>query len=65
MAVEGDRADTWIERYLDKYRAEAPDLTAEVVRANRIFEVHPERAFGIIERKDAFANRATRWRFTS
>ena len=62
-AVEGDRADTWIERYLDRYRAEAPDLTAEFLRANRIFEVRPERAFGIIEREDAFANRATRWRF--
>ena len=62
-AVEGDRADTWIDRYLDKYRGEAPDLTAEFLRANRIFEVRPERAFGIIEREDAFSTRATRWRF--
>jgi hypothetical protein len=62
-AVEGDRADTWIDRYLDKYRGEAPDLTAEFLRANRIFEVRPERAFGIIEREDAFSSRATRWRF--
>ena len=62
-AVEGDRADVWIERYLDKYAAEASDLSAEFLRANRVFEVRPERAFGIIEREDVFASRATRWRF--
>ncbi len=62
-AVEGDRADTWIERYLEKYSTEAPDLSVDFLRANRIFEVSPERVFGIIEREDAFANRATRWRF--
>jgi general stress protein 26 len=62
-AVEGDRADFWIERYLAKYAAEAPDLSAEFLRVNRIFEVRPRRAFGIIEREDEFASRATRWRF--
>jgi len=62
-AVEGERADAWIDRYLDRYSDEAADLTAEFLRANRIFEVRPERAFGIIEREDAFASRATRWRF--
>ena len=62
-AVEGDRADTWIDRYLTKYATEAPDLSAEFLRANRIFEVRPVRAFGIIEREDEFASRATRWRF--
>lgn len=61
--VEGDRAGTWIDRYLDKYSAEAPDLSADFLRANRIVEVHPDRAFGIIERADVFASRATRWRF--
>jgi hypothetical protein len=61
--VHGDRLDTWIERYLAKYAVEAPDLSADFVRANCVFEVRPERAFGIIEREDAFARRATRWRF--
>ncbi len=59
----GERADAWIVRYLDRYSDEAADLSAEFLRANRIFEVRPERAFGIIEREDAFASRATRWRF--
>ncbi len=62
-AVEGDRADTWIDRYLDKYAGQATELSADFLRANRIFEVHPDRAFGIIEREDEFATRATRWRF--
>ena len=64
-AVEGDRADTWIERYLAKYATEAQELSAEFLRANRIFEVRPERAFGIIDHEPEFATRATRWRFES
>jgi len=28
-----------------------------------MFVMEPERAFGIIEREDAFSTRATRWRF--
>jgi len=31
------------------------------VRSNLIIEVTPDRAFGIIERDDEFAERATRW----
>jgi Pyridoxamine 5'-phosphate oxidase len=53
--------DAWIERYLDKYRGE--DVTADFLRANAIFAVEPELAFGVIERADEFATRATRWRF--
>jgi len=63
-ALEGEHADAWIDRYLDRYSAESADLSAEFLRANRLFEVRPERAFGIIEREDVFASRATRWRFT-
>lgn len=63
-ALEGEHADVWIDRYLDRYSVEAADLSAEFLRANRLFEVRPERAFGIIEREDVFASRATRWRFT-
>jgi hypothetical protein len=28
-----------------------------------MFEMFPDRAFGIIERPDEFSTRATRWRF--
>ena len=55
--------DAWIERYLAKYRGE--DVTADFLRANAMFVVEPERAFGVIERHDEFATRATRWRFPS
>jgi nitroimidazol reductase NimA-like FMN-containing flavoprotein (pyridoxamine 5'-phosphate oxidase superfamily) len=58
-----DRQDMWIERYLDKYQALAPDLTADFIRENRFIEVVPDRAFAIIEREDEFATRATRWVF--
>jgi general stress protein 26 len=53
--------DAWIERYLTKYTGEG--VTAEFLRDNAMFEVEPERAFGIIERPEDFSNRATRWRF--
>ena len=53
--------DAWIDRYLGKYGGEG--VTAEFLRENALFEMLPERAFGIIEREDDFSNRATRWRF--
>jgi hypothetical protein len=53
--------DAWIQRYLDKYRGE--EVTADFLRANAMFVMEPERAFGVIERADEFATRATRWRF--
>lgn len=63
--VDQDEAlrEWWIERYLAKYQPLAPALDADFLRANRVFEVQPERAFGIIEREEAFAERATRWVF--
>jgi hypothetical protein len=63
VVVEGDRKDLWAERYLTKYAPIAPALTAEFIRTNLVVEVVPERAFGIIEREEEFAARATRWRF--
>jgi hypothetical protein len=54
-------ADAWIERYLAKYDGEG--VTADFLRANLLYELRPERAFGIVEREDDFSNRATRWRF--
>lgn len=58
------RADTWIERYLAKYRSEAPGLNADFLRQNLLFEITPDRAFGLIERDDEFATRATKWVFS-
>ncbi|MET0460274.1 MAG: pyridoxamine 5'-phosphate oxidase family protein [Ilumatobacteraceae bacterium] len=62
-AVDGDRKELWVERYVTKYSPIAPDLTAEFIRSNLVIELVPDRAFGIIEREEEFATRATRWRF--
>ena len=59
----GDRFEQWIERYLGKYAAVAPDLSADFFRRNLMFEFVPERAFAVIERPDEFSTRATRWVF--
>lgn len=63
--VEADdpRQDVWIERYLTKYRPLAADLDAGFLRQNLVVEIVPDRAFAIIEREDAFSERATRWVF--
>ncbi|MET0146309.1 MAG: pyridoxamine 5'-phosphate oxidase family protein [Ilumatobacteraceae bacterium] len=61
--VGGRRQEVWIERYLAKYSSLAPDLSAEFIRDNVLLELTPQRAFGIIERDDEFAARATRWTF--
>ncbi|WP_214401956.1 pyridoxamine 5'-phosphate oxidase family protein [Pseudonocardia lacus] len=55
------RRRAWVERYLAKYVPIAPDLTAEFLDANLLVEIAPRRAFGIVERADEFAERATRW----
>ena len=59
------RREAWIERYLAKYQPMTAELSAEFLRENVIIEFEPERAFGVIEREDEFANRATRWVFDS
>ena len=63
--VEADesRLDVWIERYLEKYRTMAAELSAEFLRQNLVVEVEPEKAFAIIEHEEDFAKRATRWVF--
>ena len=63
--VDGDRREVWIDRYLAKYVAMSPELSAEFLRQNLVFEVVPERALAVIEREAEFATRATRWRFES
>ena len=59
----GERAEMWIARYLAEYRPMAPELDTDFLRSNRLYEMVPERAFGIIERGAEFATRATRWSF--
>jgi hypothetical protein len=61
--VDADRQGVWIDRYLAKYRPLSADLSAEFLRANLLVELVPERAFGVVEREDEFARRATRWRW--
>jgi PPOX class probable F420-dependent enzyme len=62
--VHGDeRQAQWIERYLAKYQPISPDISADFLRQNLIFEFVPERAFAVIEREEEFSTRATRWVF--
>ena len=61
--VDGDRQDVWIARYLAKYTPLAPELSADFLRQNLLFEVVPDRALAIIEREESSRARATRWRF--
>ena len=57
------RRETWIERFVAKYRAMGSDLGAPFLRRNLMFEVAPRRAFAVIERDEEFSTRATRWTF--
>ncbi len=63
LVGDDDRRETWIARYLAKYQPIMPDLSADFLRANLVFELVPERALAIIEREDEFAARATKWAF--
>lgn len=55
--------DPMVAAYLHKYWPDPSDhdAMAAFLRSNAIIEVTPERAFGIVEREDEFAARATRW----
>lgn len=62
---EAEAVDRMVAAYLGKYWADPsvhPQMEA-FVRSHTLVEVAPERAFGIIEREDEFAARATRWRW--
>jgi PPOX class probable F420-dependent enzyme len=61
--TDAARIDTWIDRYVAKYRSEVPEGLGDFVRSHAMFEIHPRVAFAIIEREEEFALRATRWRF--
>jgi general stress protein 26 len=60
---DSDEIDRAVDAYLVKYwddPAVHPEMEA-FLRSHAIIEVAPERAFGIIEREEEFAQRATRW----
>jgi len=62
-AADTAAVDAMVDAYLAKYW-EDPAVHAEMaafLRAHAIVEVTPERAFGIVEREEEFAERATRW----
>lgn len=66
--VTGTDLDEPVNAYWEKYGAEMGmdrSAVAEFLTAGASFEVTPERAFGIIERPEEFARRATRWRWPS
>jgi general stress protein 26 len=57
--------DDMVAAYLAKYW-EDPTVHEQMesfLRGHTIIEVTPDRAFGIIEREEEFAERATRWRW--
>jgi nitroimidazol reductase NimA-like FMN-containing flavoprotein (pyridoxamine 5'-phosphate oxidase superfamily) len=63
LSASDSDADAYVDAFARKYESD-PDKQRELaafVRTNAIFEVVPERAFGIIEREDEFSQRATRW----
>ena len=65
ISADADAIDRAVATYVGKYWDD-PAVHAEMeafVRSNAIVEVDPGRAFGIIEREDEFARRATRWRW--
>ncbi len=56
------------EAFGPKYHPDDPDAAATLVgffAAGTMFEVRPERAFGMIETEEDFARAATRWRWTN
>lgn len=64
-AGDAEAIDRMVSSYVAKYW-EDPAVHADMaafVRSHTIIEVTPDRAFGIIEREDEFASRATRWRW--
>ena len=64
-SADADAIDRAVTTYVGKYWDDPtvhPEMEA-FVRSNAIVEVDPDRAFGIIEREDEFARRATRWRW--
>lgn len=59
VAASADAIAAYLAKYWDD-PAEHEGME-EFLEANAMFEVRPERAFGIIERPEDFSARATRW----
>jgi general stress protein 26 len=65
LAADADAVDSAVAQYMAKYW-EDPAVHVEMekfLRSSAVFEVTPELAFGVIEREEEFAQRATRWRW--
>lgn len=60
--ADADR-DRMADAYAAKYEttSKARKALADFVKSGAIFEMTPERAFGIIERAEEFSSRATKW----
>jgi hypothetical protein len=60
--------DAAVVAYIGKYLHEMGEMTEadvnEFLRAHASYTMEPDRGFGIIERPEDFAARATRWRWT-
>ena len=54
-------ADAYVTKYWDDPAVH--DEMRTFFTSHALFEVSPTRAFGIVEREDEFARRATRWRW--
>ncbi len=63
--VDDAATDRALVAYVTKYWPDPADHEASeaFIRRNLIVELVPDRAFGIIEREDEFAQSATRWSF--
>lgn len=65
LAGDAGAIDRAVATYVTKYWEDPrvhPEMEA-FLRSHAIIEVTPDRAFGIIEREDEFATRATRWKW--
>ena len=63
--TDAAEVDAMVAAYVAKYwddPAVHPEM-GTFLRSHAIFEVTPERAFGIIEREEEFSQKATRWRW--
>ena len=62
---DASAVDAVVAAFLAKYYEDpgTHEEAAAFIRGHAMYEVAPERAFGIIERAEEFASKATRWRW--
>jgi hypothetical protein len=63
LTDDAESLDRWADRFVAKYGHEIGPEYGDFVRSHPLYVVTPSVAFGMIERTDDFATRATRWRF--